>query len=334
MNDKIWTIGRILKWTEQYFKDKGIESPRLDAEVLLAHVLEKQRIYLYVHFDEPLQPGELAAYREMVKQRVLRVPVAQILGEKEFMGLTFKVTADTLVPRPDTEILVQAAVERLKAMKGEKPATGVPDVTDADMLADESAAEEPAEGQPAGGADAEQEVAEPLHIADIGTGSGAICLSVLHYLADTVADTVDISPAARAVAEENAASLGLADRVTFHTGDLLQPLRGMTFSAILSNPPYIPEADIAGLAPEVRLKEPHTALSGGRDGLDFYRRLAKEAPAMLVPGGFMAFEVGIHQAEPVAALAKANPLIARTEILPDYAGIDRVVVAWRTKECQ
>ena len=289
MNDKIWTIGRILKWTEQYFKDKGIESPRLDAEVLLAHVLEKQRIYLYVHFDEPLQPGELAAYREMIKKRVLRVPVAQILGEKEFMGLTFKVTADTLVPRPDTEILVQAAVDRLRAMAGE----------------------------------------EPLRFADIGTGSGAICLSVLHYLAGTVADTVDISPAARAVAEENAASLGLADRVTFHTGDLLQPLSGISFVAILSNPPYIPEADIAKLAPEVRLKEPHTALSGGQDGLDFYRRLAEEAPAMLVPGGFTAFEVGIHQAGDVADLLKANPLIDRTEILPDYAGIDRVVVGWR-----
>lgn len=289
MNDKIWTIGRILKWTEQYFKDKGIESPRLDAEVLLAHVLEKQRIYLYVHFDEPLQPGELAAYREMIKKRVMRVPVAQILGEKEFMGLTFKVTADTLVPRPDTEILVQAAVDRLRAMAGE----------------------------------------EPLRFADIGTGSGAICLSVLHYLAGTVADTVDISPAARAVAEENAASLGLADRVTFHTGDLLQPLSGISFAAILSNPPYIPEADIAKLAPEVRLKEPHTALSGGQDGLDFYRRLAKEAPAMLVPGGFTAFEVGIHQAGDVADLLKANPLIDRTEILPDYAGIDRVVVGWR-----
>lgn len=289
MNDKIWTIGRILKWTEQYFKDKGIESPRLDAEVLLAHVLEKQRIYLYVHFDEPLQPGELAAYREMIKKRVLRVPVAQILGEKEFMGLTFKVTADTLVPRPDTEILVQAAVDRLRAMAGE----------------------------------------EPLRFADIGTGSGAICLSVLHYLSDTVADTVDISPAARAVAEENAASLGLADRVTFHTGDLLQPLSGISFAAILSNPPYVPEADIATLAPEVRLKEPHTALSGGQDGLDFYRRLAKEAPAMLVPGGFTAFEVGIHQAGVVADLLKTNPLIDRTEILPDYAGIDRVVVGWR-----
>lgn len=319
MNDKIWTIGRILKWTEQYFKDKGIESPRLDAEVLLAHVLEKQRIYLYVHFDEPLQPGELAAYREMVKQRVLHVPVAQILGEKEFMGLTFKVTADTLVPRPDTEILVQAAVERLKAMRGEAKAP------EDEALADGEEASSAANRDEAA-VDVSQ---EPLRIADIGTGSGAICLSVLHYLADTVADTVDISPAARAVAEENAASLGLQDRVTFHTGDLLQPLVGMTFAAILSNPPYIPEADIATLAPEVRLKEPHTALSGGQDGLDFYRRLAKEAPAMLVPGGFMAFEVGIHQAEPVAALAKANPLIARTEILPDYAGIDRVVVGWR-----
>ena len=319
MNDKIWTIGRILKWTEQYFRDKGIESPRLDAEVLLAHVLEKQRIYLYVHFDEPLQPAELAAYREMIKQRVLRVPVAQILGEKEFMGLTFKVTADTLVPRPDTEILVQAAVERLKAMKGEAKAP------EDEALADGEEASSAADRDEAA-ADVSQ---EPLRIADIGTGSGAICLSVLRYLAGTVADTVDISPAARAVAEENAASLGLADRVTFHTGDLLQPLVGMTFAAILSNPPYIPEADIATLAPEVRLKEPHTALSGGRDGLDFYRRLAKEAPAMLVPGGFMAFEVGIHQAEPVAALAKANPLIARTEILPDYAGIDRVVVGWR-----
>ena len=289
MNDKIWTIGRILKWTEQYFKDKDIESPRLDAEVLLAHVLEKQRIYLYVHFDEPLQPGELAAYREMIKQRVLHVPVALILGERAFMGLTCKVPADTLVPRPDTEILVQAAVDRLRAMAGE----------------------------------------EPLRFADIGTGSGAICLSVLHYLSDTVADTVDISPAARAVAEENAASLGLADRITFHTGDLLQPLSGISFAAILSNPPYIPEADIATLAPEVRLKEPHTALSGGQDGLDFYRRLAKEAPAMLVPGGFTAFEVGIHQAGDVADLLKANPLIDRTEILPDYAGIDRVVVGWR-----
>ena len=287
-NNQIWTIGRILKWTEEYFGQKGVESPRLDAEVMLSHVLGRQRIYLYVHFDEPLQAEELAAYRTMIKQRIDRVPVAYILGEKEFMGLTFKVTPDTLVPRPDTEILVQAAVDRLKQW------------TDADV-----------------------------RLADIGTGSGAICLSVLSMLDNIVADTVDISSAARAVAEENAAALGLSERVTFHTGDLLAPIREQQFTAILSNPPYIPEADIQGLAPEVRCKEPMTALCGGKDGLDFYRRLCDEAPAMLTDDGFMAFEVGIHQATEVAQLAEASPLIVRTEILKDYAGIDRVVVAWR-----
>lgn len=281
---EIWTIGRILKWTEQFFKEKGIESPRLDAEVLLSHILGRERIYLYVHFDEPLEPAELARYRDAIKQRVQRVPVAYIIGEKEFMGLTFKVTEDTLVPRPDTEILVQAAVERLRA-RGEAP-----------------------------------------RFADIGTGSGAICLSVLHFLPKAQADTVDISPAARAIAEENAAALEVADRVTFHTGDLLAPLAG-SYDAILSNPPYIPDDDIAALAPEVRLKEPHTALAGGKDGLDFYRRLTADAPALLKDGGFLAVEVGIHQAAPVAALAA--PSFSRTEILKDYAGIERVVIAWK-----
>lgn len=282
---ELWTIGRILKWTEQYFKEKGIESPRLDAEVLLSHILGRERIYLYVHFDEPLEPAELARYREAIKQRVQRVPVAYIIGEKEFMGLTFKVTEDTLVPRPDTEILVQAAIERLRA-RGDAP-----------------------------------------RFADIGTGTGAICLSVLHFLPKAQADTVDISPAARAVAEENAAALDASDRVTFHTGDLLAPLAGQCYDAILSNPPYIPDGDIAALAPEVRLKEPHTALAGGKDGLDFYRRLMADAPALLKDGGFLAVEVGIHQAAPVAALAV--PSFSRTEILKDYAGIERVVIAWK-----
>lgn len=288
--NEIWTIGRILKWTEDYFAQKGIENPRLDAEVLLSHVLKKQRIYLYVHFDEPLQAEELTAFRELIKQRASHVPVAYILGKKEFMGLSFKVTQDTLVPRPDTEILVQGAVERLRQLGCEKP-----------------------------------------HIADIGTGTGAVGLSVLHFVKDAELDTVDISPAARAVAEENAASLELADRAHFFTGDLLSPLQGKMYTAILSNPPYIPKADIAGLSADVQLSEPHTALDGGEDGLDFYRRLCAEAPAMLENGGFMAFEVGIEQAEDVAKLAMANPLIGKTEILKDYAGIERVVIAW-TKE--
>lgn len=283
--NQIWTIGKILKWTQNFFAEKGIESPRLDAEVLLGHLLNKERIYLYVHFDEPLQKEELAAYREMIKKRVAHVPVAYIIGEREFMGLMFKVTPATLVPRPDTEILVQKAIDLLKD-RGE------------------------------------------VHFADIGTGSGAICLSVLHFVPEATAETVDISAEARAVAEENAQNLDVSDRIEFHTGDLLAPLKG-SYDAILSNPPYIPEKDIAGLEPEVKNNEPLSALAGGTDGLDFYRRLAQEAPKMLKPGGFLALEVGIDEAQRVEALCRENELTERTEIIKDYAGIDRVVVAWR-----
>ncbi len=286
---EVWTIGRILKWTENFFREKGIESPRLDAEVLLAAVLEKDRMHLYVHFDQPLIPEELAKFRAFVKDRAAHTPVAYILGKKEFMGLSFCVTEATLVPRPDTEILVQAAVDELRK-------------------------------RPAG---------EAVRFADIGTGSGAICLSVLSFLPEATADTVDISAEARAVAEENAESLGLSGRCTFHTGDLLQPLAGNTYDAILSNPPYIPEKDIETLSPDVRLKEPLTALAGGEDGLDFYRRLAGDAPPMLKEGGLLAVEVGIHQAPDVAALFRANPLIGRTETKKDLAGIERVVIGWR-----
>ena len=291
----VWTIGRILKWTEQYFGAKGLESPRLDAEVLLSHVLSKERIYLYVHFDEPLEKEELSAYRELIRKRAGRVPVAYLVGRREFMGLSFRVSPATLVPRPETELLVQAALDGLKAVESPSGEEG------------------------------------PLLFADIGTGSGAIALSVLHFLPGTKALAVDISREALVLAKENAEELGLAQRVEFLAGDLLEPLRGRGghFSAILSNPPYIPEGDIPELPPEVREHEPMGALAGGADGMEFYRRLCGEAPELLAERGFMAFEVGIRQGEAVAKMAEAHPLIARTEILKDLAGIRRVVVAWR-----
>ena len=130
------------------------------------------------------------------------------------------------------------------------------------------------------------------------------------------------------MAEENAKRLGLSERIEFFTGDLLEPVKDRKFTAILSNPPYIPEQDIEGLQAEVRCQEPYGALAGGKDGLDFYRRLCSEAPVLLDDDGFMAFEVGIGQAAKVAALAEENPLIARTEILKDLAGIERVVIAY------
>ena len=284
--DEIWTIGKLLKWTEQYFGSRGMDSPRLDAEVLLSHVLGQKRIYLYVHFDEPLEKKELACYREMIKKRVLRMPVAYIIGSREFMGLPFKVTPAVLVPRPDTEILVQAALDRLKNQE------------------------------------------QPV-LADVGTGSGAVCLSLLHYIPALRAMTVDISSEALAVAEANAVALGVADRIMFLQGDLLEPLQGKSFNAIVSNPPYIPEGDIAGLEPEVREYEPIGALSGGSDGLDFYRRLVHGAGELLQSDGFMALEAGIHEAAAIVGLAEAELAFGRVEILKDYAGIDRVVVLWK-----
>ena len=290
MEDAVWTIARLLTWTTDFFREHGIENPRLDAEVLLSAVLGRDRMYLYVHFDEPLEPDELARFRAYVKERAAHVPLAYVLGRREFMGLDFRVTRDTLIPRPDTEVLVQCALDFLRAR------------TD-------------------GGAN-------DLRIADIGTGTGAIALSVIHYTEGACADVVDISPAAAAVARENAEKLGLTERLDVHVGDLLAPLAGRSYDMILSNPPYIPSADIAGLMPEVCRYEPHLALDGGADGLDIYRRLMADAPTLLKDGGAIAVEVGMDEAEAVAVLAIAHPRIVRTEILKDLAGIERVVVGY------
>lgn len=290
MADSVWTIRRVLTWAAEFFQERGIENPRLDAEVLLSAVLGKDRTYLYVHFDEPIASAARTLFRSYAKERGAHVPLAYLLGRCEFMGLEFRVTRDTLIPRPDTEILAQFAVDFLRARR----AAGASDLT----------------------------------AADIGTGTGAIALSVLHYTENTHADAVDISPAAADIARENAERLGLTTRIEIHVGDLLVPLAGRTYDVILSNPPYIPSADIEGLMPEVRGYEPRLALDGGADGLVFYRRMMTEAPSMLKNGGAIAVEVGIGAAADAAALAAAHPRIVRTEILRDLGGIDRVVVGY------
>ena len=282
-NDKeVWRIDTILNWTKQYFGEKGVENPRLDAEVLLSHILRKDRLYLYVNFDQPLEGAELAAFRAAVKKRAARLPVAYITGEKEFMGLDFQVTPAVLIPRPDTEILIEAALKTLGS-------------------------------------------ADSPRILDIGTGSGAICISMLVNLPSAEAVTVDISPEAILVAKSNAERHGVSQRLTFCQGDLFNPVKGQVFSAILSNPPYIPEADILTLTPEVR-QEPNLALAGGKDGLDFYRRIIQEGRNYLAPNGFIAMEVGIGQARQVADLAEKSGYFIVSEIVKDYGGIERVVI--------
>lgn len=285
MSEPKWTIGSILTWTKQYFSDKSVASPRLDAEVLLSHILGKDRMYLYVNFDQPLEPPELAAFREAVKKRAQRVPVAYITGRREFFGLSFAVTPAVLIPRPDTEVLVEAALGRLRGRTS------------------------------------------PL-VLDIGTGSGAIIISLLHKLPEAKGTAVDISNEALTVARENASRLGVGDRLELMRGDLFAPAGGRVFDAIVSNPPYIADADLAHLEPELRC-EPRAALAGGADGLDFYRRLVGGAAVLLAPGGFLAVEVGAGQAPRVAALATEASGLATAEIVKDYAGIERVVVLER-----
>lgn len=285
----VWTISSLLNWTINYFKSKGIESARLDAEVLLSHVLGQKRIYLYVHFDEPMEAKELAKFREYVAKRARHIPVAYILGQREFMGLDFKVTKDTLIPRPDTEILVENTIAKVNENFGDK---------------------------------------QSYDIVDIGTGSGAIILSLLKILPKAKGFTVDISANAVAVAKENAQNLQVDDRCEFFVGDLFEPVKDKVFDVIVSNPPYIPQKDIATLEIDVKDYEPLSALTDNKDGLSFYQRLFAQGMKYLKNGGFMAMEIGIYQAEPVKQMAIDNGW-QNIEIIKDYAGIDRVVLAWK-----
>ena len=280
----VWTISSLLNWTVNYFKSKNIQSARLDAEVLLSHVLRQERIYLYVHFDEPMEQNELSKFREYVKKRAQHVPIAYIIGEREFMGLPFKVTKDTLIPRPDTEILVENVLNNVDKDK-------------------------------------------EIEMVDIGTGSGAIILSLLVNLPKVQGKTVDISSKAIEVAKENAVNLQVNDRCEFFVGDLFAPLDGSKFDVIVSNPPYIPKKDIATLEADVKEYEPVSALTDGGDGLSYYRRLLSEGKAYIKENGFIALEIGIYQSNDVKQIAMDNGW-KNIKIIKDYAGIDRVVLAW------
>lgn len=273
-----WTVLSILEWTADYFRNQSIESARLDAELLLAKVLDLDRIGLYLHYDRPIDQSEQAAYRALVKRRVAREPVAYILGESEFWSLPIKVSADVLVPRADTEILVEEALKRMDGA---------------------------------------------CRVLDIGVGSGAIAIALAHENSAAEVSGIDLSPAAVALARENARINGVAERIEFSVGNL-GDFSGGPYALIVSNPPYIPHADLAGLMPEVRDFEPAMALDGGVDGLDAYRSILKQAPEQLVDAGWLLVEIGIGQAEEVMQLF-TNAGFIDIQIRDDYGGIPRVV---------
>ena len=278
----VWTIRRLLAWTQDYFARHGIEEPRLDSEILLGHVLGKSRIYLYTDFNQIVNPEELAAFKILIQKRVAGFCTAVLVGKRELMGISFHVNEHVLVPRPDTEAWLETIIGNYR---------NLPDIS---ML-------------------------------DLGTGSGAIAVSFLSFCKEAKGVAVDISPEALAVARENGEAAGVSKRIEWREGDFLKALsQEETFDVILTNPPYIPRAVIETLAPEVR-REPHTALDGGEEGLDFYRILAKDAAAHVKPGGLLAMEVGIGQSEDVQALFLGNPAWADSSILRDYGGIARAV---------
>jgi release factor glutamine methyltransferase len=272
-----WTILKVLNWTKEYLAGKGVDNARLEAEWLLCAALGLDRIGLYINFEKPLLPGELAAFRAMVSRRAKREPLQYILGNQEFMGLEFRVTPAVLIPRHDTETLVQEAVNRAAGAK---------------------------------------------RVLDIGAGSGCIAIVLAKLLTDTEVAAVDSSDTALAVARENAEQNGV--NVSFVSGSLFEPFRGECFDLIVSNPPYIPTAVLAGLQSEVRDFEPKGALDGGTDGLDFYRLIVPAAPAHLIPGGWLMVEVGIDQSAAVQGLFAAAGF-DKIFTAKDPGGIERVV---------
>ena len=236
----IWTIKDVLQWTTEYFVKQHIDSPRVDAEILLSSVLQCNRVKLYVEQDKPLSQQELNTMHKLVERRGKHEPIAYILGSKGFMEDDFFVSPAVLVPRPETELLVEKAAAIFQN--------------------------------------------EKIEFLDIGTGSGAIVISLLKLLPNAYATAVDISSDALRVALTNAQNLGVADRVKFVKTDVYQGLDNQKFALIISNPPYIPDKDIPTLAEDVQ-KEPRLALTGGADGLDFYRRIVQGAAQFLDSDG-------------------------------------------------
>ena len=280
------TLLDLLKKTSGFFAGKGLESPRLQAELLLAAVLGCGRLELYMQFDKILTPAEIDAYRESVRRRALREPLQHIVGSAAFRGLEMQVNDQVLIPRPETEGVVEVVLQRLGAR-----------------------------------ADA--------RVLDLGCGSGAIALAVAQEREGARVTAVDVSESALEVARANAEANGLAERIEWQCGDLFGALEdAATYDLIVSNPPYIPSGDIAALEPEVRDFEPRQALDGGADGLDFYRRIAAEAPAFLEAGGDLVLEIGAGQHEAVAALFDGAGWAA-PEVQADLAGIMRVVAVRR-----
>lgn len=288
-----WTVKRLLEWTASFLSRKNIDPPRLSAELLLSHVLGVQRIKLYTDYERVLEESQLAQFRDLVKRAGEDEPIAYLTGKAHFFNLQFNVTRDVLIPRPDTETLVENVLQLARRTAGfENP-----------------------------------------RVADICTGSGCIAAAIAKHLDHSTVVATDISPAAIEVAKKNLEELGLSSRVEVLQGDLLEPLAEHVdqhpFDLIVSNPPYIATAKIDTLDRSVRDYEPHLALDGGEDGLRPHAKILKAALARLRSGGRIYLEIAFDQGAAALKLMESADDFIEPRVLRDYGGNDRVLTAIR-----
>ena len=287
------TIQKIIKEGLDILGDKDYLNPLLDVQLLLCYTLNVDKIYIYTHRDEVLDPEIVDKFYKLIEVRKKGYPLQYIIGHQEFMGLDFKVKEGVLVPRPDTEILVEGIIDKVNSGYFKNR--------------------------------------DNVRILDIGTGSGAITLSLAYYIKNAMVYSIDISEDALKIAKENCENLDLTQRVTFLKGDLFKPLDAIKdfdkLDIIVSNPPYIPSKDIDHLQREVSQYEPRLALDGGVDGLDFYREIIDNSHKYLKSEGLLAFEIGYDQGKDLKKLLVDNKHFKNIEIKKDLSGHDRCVMA-------
>lgn len=289
---KNWTVRAVLEWTTDFFARNGLDSPRLDAEVLLAHVLGEERLGLYLQYESTVPTASLQAYRGLIRRRAAREPVAYITGRREFYSISLSVGPSVLIPRPETEHLVEALLGQVQTRTGW-----------------------------AGG--------ETLKILEIGTGSGNLCIALASQLPQARIVSLDISFPALSVAVSNVrAHSECSGRIRLLQGDLFEGLQpeGARFHLIVSNPPYVPAESWNDLPAEVRDFEPRVALDGGRQGTEVLKRILRDAWRHLLPDGALVLEIGEDQAGSLLGLAEETGKYRGSRVLEDYAGKPRVLV--------
>lgn len=286
------TILEVIERSADFLKKKGVASPRLQVELLLAHLLKMPRMKLYLNFERPLAESEVEAVREAVRRRGQREPLQYITGSVSFCGLELSVNKNVLIPRPETELLAERAWKFLVALSPNNPSRAM----------------------------------------DLGTGSGCLAIALAANAPRAIIDAVDLSADALNVARENAARHNVGERIQFHQGDGFAAMsRDTQFDLIVSNPPYIPAAEIETLEPEVRDHEPRMALDGGADGFDFYRRIAAQAGEFLRSGGRVMLELNDNRGEEVGKIFEQSGW--QTEAVePDYNKQQRIFIARRGAE--